>query len=201
MFELFIALFGGIYYIVKILCKQSQEINYVTKASDRQNTRISLMSKLCLDSKEEFAIQNYILSGEHFDEICDKFEEDFQFVFGEDWRNKLIIPPKPPILNPKIYKRDAYSFITPCNHITWVFRLILASMGKVSSEMFSQMGYACGGDRDQEMCTKFAQRIEMRLRESGVNDIYLMQELRCSDIFGQSIKIRELCTYPSCRPW
>lgn len=41
-------------------------------------------------------IFQYVASGNHFDEICETLKEELIFVFGEDYKNKLLIPPQCP---------------------------------------------------------------------------------------------------------
>lgn len=168
MVYFFIALFGGLYYCIRYAYDKSKLNAFARDEAERENYYNDLRVRVCTSFENERKIQDYILSGDAYEEICDTYSEDFKFVFGSNWKNVLRIPPKPSVLDPKLYKHDAYSFSVPCNHIYWVYRLILASKGKVVHELLT-LGYLAGGEEDRAMCIKFAQRIEKRLRERGVN--------------------------------
>lgn len=145
--------------------------------------------------QDEQRIKNYVLSGKHFEEICEKFQDDFRYVLGANWRDTLRIPPKPPILNHK-----TSPLLVPAEHTYWVYRLILASEGKVDNGMLT-FGYQIAGIREKDMCVKFARRIETRLINAGVKDVCLVLEQRdANDVCG-AIKIEALCNHRTQRLW
>ena len=74
---------------------------------------------------------------------------------------------------------------------------MLASKGTVDHGLLTQ-GYSIGGVADEEMCLKFAQCIEKRLRQKGVN-ITLVEELNPYD--AGSIKVDMLCNHSFKRLW
>lgn len=198
MFDFFIALFGGLYYGGKQIHEKSKLNTYEKSAAIQEACRSRLQAKICTSFQTEQDTKSYILNGEHFEKICSDFEDDFRFVFGSGWRELLRIPPKEPVLNPQIYKKDAYSFYVPANHIYWVYRLILASKGKVDRGMLTS-GYSIGGIKERGMCIKFAQRIEQRLLNAGVCDVHFVLEQNPD--YEDSIKIETLCNYPFKRIW
>ncbi len=209
MFELFTALFGGLYYGGKYLCEKANESSYDNRMKKIEYARENIKFKYVASMELENWAKDFILSGEHFDDICDWFADDFRYVFGENWKNELRIPPRPPVLNPKIYKKDAYSFSMPINHITWVYYLLLAKEGKIDS-MIPTFGFPIGGINEKDMCIRFAERIERRLIDCGADDIRLALELdnittdhrRTPDeVCGGDIKIESLCVYPTYRLW
>lgn len=198
MLDFFIALFGGLYYGGKYAHEKSKlnKCNY--KALLRQKQRDDLRSLLCISTEKENCVKEYILSGSHYEEICDNFAEDFKFVFGSKWIDMLRIPPLPPVLDPKIYKDEACYFDNPYNHIYWVYRLMLASKGRMDSWSLA-MGMPIRGDKEnREMGIKFAHCIERRLRQSGhPNLTFVLEEATLEPV----IKIDTLCTHSYKRLW
>ena len=171
--------------------------------------RLDIVSRYVASYDLEKWAKELVLSGNHFDDICNWFSEDFQYVFGDDWKEKLRIPPKVPVLDPKIYKSDAYSFLLPVNHITWVYHLLLARKGKIDKDI-PGFGYPIGGVGYKDMCVKFAERIEHNLINAGVQGVRLVLELDMlcgtvqrtpENLCGGNIKIESLCNYPTHRLW
>lgn len=198
MFNFFTALFGGLYYGGKYTHEKSKLNKYEKSAEEHKKCYNDLQSSLCISFNNEQRIKEYILSGNYYEEICREYAEDFKFVFGSKWEHILKIPPLPPVLNPKVYKHDAYSFYVPCNHIYWVYRLILASRGKVDHGLLTQ-GYSVGGISEKEMCIKFANCIEKRLRRSGHPNLTLVLEENPHD--ADTIKVDSLCNHNYKRMW
>lgn len=198
MINFFIALFGGLFYGGKYISERSKDKAYdmnmqlYDKRFDKLKSQITVYDDVAIPLKE------YILSGEHFDEICEEFAADFEFVLGEDWKSKLQIPPNPLRLDPR--NRDAYSFSIPANHLTWVFRLMLASQGKMY--IIDLMGHSLsiGGFRDEEICLKFAQRIEMHMQKYIPEFRFVVPDTgdRCTDRY---LAIESLCNKPYYRLW
>lgn len=199
MFSFFIALFGGLFYGSKSHYEQAKINEYEKKVAVQEAYRNNIKSKICASYQDELNIKNQILSGESFDMICEEFSNDFRYVFGRNWRDILHIPPRPPVLNPSVYKKEAYSFFVPANHIYWVYRLILAKKGKVDNGMLTQ-GYLVGGIEERDMSIKFAKCIEDRLHNAGHTDIRLVLEQKSYADTG-SIKIESLCNHPTKRLW
>ena len=131
MFEFFIALFGGLFYGNKYSNEKAKLKAYDDRQSAWMSTLESIQSRYVASAELERWAKDFILKGDHFEDICNWFAEDFRYVFGANWKDKLRIPPKAPVLDPKVYKNDAYSFSVPANHITWVYHLLLAKKGKI----------------------------------------------------------------------
>ena len=172
MFNLFTAFFGGMYYG----SKSTYEKGKLKKYDDNQKIFQDKLSRIraiySATSNHTQMIKEKILSGRYYEVICDRYEEDFRYVFGSNWKERLSIPPKPPVLNPAQYKSDAYSFYVPANHICWVYHLMLADEGKLDNWIISPVnGFSCGGENIIDMNIKFVKRIEMKLINRGVNDI------------------------------
>lgn len=204
MFNFFTALFGGLYYGRKYLKEKSKDNNANKRISDYNILRADIESRLSANYLEEKQTKEYILSGDNFEEICEKFSSDFEFVFGKLWREALQIPPRPPVLDPKVYKKDATSFYIPNNHIYWVYAILLASQGKIDHRMLSN-GYLIGGIEDSDIHIKFAQRIEKYLCIYNPS-VTLVLERQKEHItperpYGGCLKVQQLCLYPTDRLW
>ena len=209
MFEFFLALFGGLFYGKKYSGAKTKLKAY----DDRRNVWIStledIQSRYVASMELERGVKDLILKGNHFEDICNWLSEDFRYVFGANWKDKLSIPPRAPVLDPETYKNDAYSFSIPANHITWVYHLLLAKKGKIDHKI-PLNGYDIGGMADKDMTIKFAECIEGRLLKAGVHDVRLVLELdmMCgarrrlpTDVCGGNIKIESLCHHPTHRLW
>ena len=199
IFSFFVALFGGTYYGGKYTCEQAKLNKYNKSNAAKERYRNRLKATMCATLQYEQTVKNNILNGRNYEKICTEFGDDFKFVFGSHWQSILKIPPLPPVLDPKIYKDAAYSFYVPANHIYWVYRLILASNGKVDNGLLTQ-GYSVGGIMEKEMSIKFAQCIERRLISSGRTNLRLVLEQKDSYDMG-AIKIETLCNHPYKRVW
>lgn len=209
MFELFTALFGGLYYGGRYLSDKSNQSSYDSRMKKWEYTRKNIEFKYVASPELEEWAKAFISNGKNFEDICNWFEDDFEYALGKNWRDELRIPPRPPVLNPKIYKSDAYSFFMPINHITWVYYLLLAREGKIDSRI-PAFGFPIGGINEKDMCIKFAECIERRLIDAGARDIHLVLELdnitpnhrRTPDeVCGGDIKIESLCFHPTYRLW
>lgn len=128
--------------------------------------------KLEADWSIDRKVREYVLSGENYEEICKEFEEDFRYVYGEDWKSFLHIPPLSPVREPDRFPLGAeHHSVELENHDAfWVYRLILASKGKVKP-FFSYEGYGIPytSPKDRDMryfCRSFCQRMELRLNEA-----------------------------------
>lgn len=204
MFEFFIALFGGLYYGGKYSREQSRDLTAQKRIENHKKQRAQIEQCFAASYQEEQEAKNYILSGDNFKDICNKFADDFKYVFGNGWTKVLRIPPRAPVLDPKVYRDDAFSFYIPVNHIYWVYALELASRGKVDRWMLSS-GYSIGGISDSDIHIKFTQRLEMYLRRYSP-DVKLVLEQTHENItpttpYGGYIKIQPMCVYPSYRLW
>lgn len=198
MFNLFTALFGGLYYGGKYTHEKSKLNKYEKSREEYKKCYDDLQSSLCVSIEDENRVKDYVLTGNHYEEICDSYAEDFKFVFGSKWIDILRIPPLPPVLDPKLYKDEAYYFDNPYNHIYWVYRLILASKGKMDSWSLA-MGMPIRGDKkNRELGIKFAHCIERRLRQSGYPNLtFVLEEASLEPV----IKIDTLCNYSYKRLW
>lgn len=207
MFEFFIALFGGLFYGGKYI-NETQALKNCDKQRELHAlTYNDIQTRYVADLQTEHEVRDFISSGKHFEDLCNWFQDDFRYVFGDTWRDKLQIPPKHPVLNFKFYKKDDL-FSLPNNHITWVYHLLLAKQGKIDHKVLSN-GYPIGGVNEKDITVKFAECIERQLLNSGVQGIRLVLELdnlygvqrTSSDLCGGNIKIESLCHFPTYRLW
>lgn len=200
MFEFFIALFGGLFYGNKYSNEKAKLKAFDERQKAYSLTRDDIEARYVANYELEKWAKDFISSGQHFEDICNWFAEDFRYVFGSDWKNKLRIPPVYPA--PRTYM-EANS------HGTWVYHLLLARKGKIDHGV-PGFGYPIGGINEKDMTIKFAECIEGQLLNAGVRDIRLALELdmicgtrrrTASDLCGGNIKIESLCHYPTHRLW
>lgn len=200
MFEFFIALFGGLFYGGKYSKEKSKLKDYEQRRMIYDSTYDSISSRYMASFETEHWAQDFVSSGKHYDELCDWFADDFEYVFGTNWKEILHIPPIHPA--PK-------TFIEISNHGTWVYHLLLAKQGKIDHGVFGY-GYPIGGVNEKDMTVKFAERIERQLLNAGVHGVRLALELdikygttrrTSSDLYGGHMKIESLCHYPTHRLW
>lgn len=201
MFAFFIALFGGLYIIFRLSAEGAGNREYDRKMSQR----MAIKEKLMNDLKDMWYPEHweYIYDGTHYEDICSEFEEDFLFIFGSEWKDILDLPPKPEYEIPVSGNYTNYSKL-PHNHIYWVYYLLLASKGITDHDLFFP-GFGVD-PHCQDVCIRFAQRIEHHLNKHGHN-IRLVFEyeehqppeyMLKRDPYGWGyIKIDVLCDYPN----
>ena len=207
MFEIFIALFGGLFYAGKYSNEKAKLKAYDDRQNAWMSTLESIQSRYVASYETGLWAKDFISSGEHYDEICSWFAEEFRYVFGKDWKEKLRIPTK--FLPMSCIYGKQYPWLMPSAHVMWVYHLLLAKKGKIDQDI-PGFGYPIGGINDKDMCIKFAECIERQLLNAGVRGIRVALELdyicstkrrTSSDLCGGSIKIKSLCHHPTHRLW
>lgn len=202
MFEFFIALFGGLFYGNKF-SKEKAELKAADRRIESMRARMNILqSKYGASFEFQNEVKKYISSGEHYDDICKLFQEDFRFALGEHWREILRIP--------KTAKEvDDADFLYPALHTYWVYHLLLTVRGKLHPTNIT-MGYKLG---DIECCkqnVRFVECIERRLRARDINDVKFVLELEQFsngssrtrfDLGYGTMQIESLCIHPSARLW
>lgn len=121
MFSLFGFLFGSAYLGVKVA--QDSIAKEEGRAYERRlRAQISCIDKIRATVYERNDADAYVLSGTNYDEICQRFQKDFEYVYGSNWKDLLRIPP---------YKIERYEIISENYPAYWVSQLILADQGKL----------------------------------------------------------------------
>lgn len=207
MFEFFIALFGGLFYGNKYSNEKSKLKAYDERRAIHEATYNDVQSRYVASYETERWAKDFVSSGEHYDEICSWFAEEFRYVLGKDWKEKLRIPTK--FLPMSCIYGKQYPWSMPSAHIMWVYHLLLAKQGKIDHGV-PGFGYPIGGINDKDTSIKFAECIEGQLLNAGVRGVRLALELdyicstkrrTSSDLCGGSIKIESLCHHPTHRLW
>ena len=202
MFDVLYALFGGIFLLgrytydkIKTDCARA-DYNTLKNRRELLTFKYGAGTDLCNQIKE------YIFCGEHFEDICNSLADDLKYVFGSDWKNKLDIPNG---------YRVNYSALYPSMHEYWIYHLLLAKRGKFDM-WITHFGLELGYNLDEAKTNvKFAECIEGRLLNAGVEDVKLALEceLLCAPdnyrlpthLCGGKIKIQSICIYPTHRLW
>mgnify|MGYP003317441560 CR=1 FL=1 len=118
-----------------------------------------IKNKYATSHDEECIIKDYIRCGTHFDDICCKLSEDLEYVLGDDYRKKLMIPPVASY--PKQLLTNSHSY--------WVYHLLLAKNGKIDQWCILGEGYHLNPPYGIEESRRFAKRLEVNLKRSGIN--------------------------------
>lgn len=192
MFNFFIALLGGLYYGGKHTHEKSKLNKYNQSANKRQKEYERLRALLCTTPKREREVKDYISCGDNYEKICDDFQNDFEFIFGSDWRKSFRLIPYDYTLSMR------YSHLPGFNYTQWVYRLILASKGYIDN-LELNTGYDIGSIKKagSDMDTKFVQCIEQYLKRNGKNVSFVLQ----SGNNGDHFIIDSLSSYPYKRLW
>lgn len=201
MIDIFIALFGGIYLIGKYTHEKIKEDKAKNDFKSWQNRRELLTIKYGASGDLSKQIKEYIFCGEHFEDICNSLADDLRYVFGSEWKSKLNIPNGYSV---------SYSVLYPSMHEYWIYHLLLAKQGKIDSWITFD-GYEIGGSLENTSTNvKFAECIEGKLLNAGVEDVKLALELDflCgtrrrlpTELCNGKIKIQSLCYCPTYRLW
>ena len=199
MFNIFLALFGGLYYAKKY-SREKSELKLFDEDLENKKTIWSTLRHKYTDYNTEVWARKYLLSGDNYEEICNKFGEYFKYVLGDDWKNKLDIP--------NGYSLDYRISMYPKQHVFWVYNMLLAEKSKINTNNL-YTGFVIGGTQIKDMNIMFAKCIEDILRCKG-NNISLVFELTpdpfgqpcdANDLCGGYIKLVEFCNHPYIRLW
>ncbi len=126
MFEIFIALFGGLYYGTKILDDKAKSRAYTNK----RNFDEMCFGKVSADFETVFQAEERLRNSETCGKALQSIESELRYVFGEHWRGK--------------YEKRFMCFADSRGDPWWVAtQLLLAKDGKVAftNSMHSLKGY------------------------------------------------------------
>lgn len=126
MFELFIALFGGLYYGTKILREKS-----ALKASDARCKRTSeVLNTLCCDTFVECSVMNSLMKSDSRITVLNTIADELKYVFGDNWISHY--KPKTELSFDYISTSKRFENGNPW----WVaINILLAKQGKISRLM------------------------------------------------------------------
>lgn len=162
MLDFFIALLGGLYYGGKYANEKAKDRKYYLSERKRDELYDHLHEMLTAPGIEGAKFRRdateRVYSGDYYDEICEEFADDFQFIFGDQWKSVLAIPP--------------YGHLDKkCNYKEMVLGLIYASKG-----WFRFVGGLDAGNWEtREIYTRYMQRIEEYLRKNGKDVTFVLK--------------------------
>lgn len=162
MLDFFIALFGGLYYGGRYLSEKTSERNYDKESAARKEFREYLQTTYCVDYQERVRIRGYINT--HRDDVYEEFKEELIYVLGDDFRSEFDKPLPP----------NCGSYVWPGDPNVWLYRLVLASKGKIDDDLGIWHGESVGAPQHRGWNLRFAEMIQKRLCEAGVEDIQLV---------------------------
>jgi len=158
MWSFFAAFFLGSYFVCKGSIEAAKGRSYETARAAREKSEERLKAKYMLPLSEWNKVVDYVLCGRHYDEICRRYKEDFDFVF----RNKK---DKKPLLPPYLGVPKGHDKMLKIYHPYWIVSLICADKGKVSYDLFNcGMSYIPNTNKE-DIYIRFAQRVEKHLND------------------------------------
>lgn len=160
MFEFFLALFGGGYYVTKFITESAKDRAADKQISDRRAYINQMKSKLVNDDLEISLKNDYFVS-EHKDDILNELKNDLKYIYGDSWADKVQPYPKAPPGRTYYLKSDR----------RWIFYLLLSKRGLVPSLDYIG-GYELGHLHNVKEEIRFCECIEKNLRNAG-HDINL----------------------------
>ncbi len=190
MFDLFTALFGGLYYGGKYISEKSKQKEFKNQQEvwGHQADRLELL--YAADYELEKQTKEYIMNIGNLDEICELLSSDLEYVLGENWRTNFYLFP--------------YDFCKPRitigvpNLSYWVYHLLLSKKGKMNSFRMTS-GFDIYLSKEP-WAVKFLQCIEKNLIECGVKEISLVYQN--GKIYGYPSVLPSVnCHIPHCRLW
>ncbi len=190
LLDLFIALFGGLYYGGKYASEKSKlkEFNTQQEAWYQQKDRLEML--YAADYALEKQTRDFILCKNNFNEIRELLSSDLEYALGKDWETNFFMFP--------------YDFSSPRRTIGtpnlsyWVYHLLLSKKGKMDIFRMSS-GYDIYLPAEQESI-RFLQCIEKNLIEQGVEGITLVYQ--DGQGFGfPSVLPSVNCHFPHRRLW
>lgn len=200
MFGFFTALFGGLYYSGKYISESIKEHNSDVSQLNYTLYVEKMRNEICASYGELYECEEYVLNGINRNKVLDEFKDDFYFVFGEEWLEKVSF---------SFHPQHKQQWI-PSTHLYWMSQMALAKRGKVSPMVFMH-GLSLGDNKDSERNLRFAQRVERYLHQSGVNIHFGLSTdpfmpgngivHTPSNYHGGTLEIQEKARYQTYRLW
>ena len=198
MLNFFVTLFNGLYHAGRYFIEGSNEMAYNHNSKLREARIQELERKIRASTELTVSTEEYIRCGQYFEDICNEFKEDFEFILGDGWKDELNIP------------NGYYATYHPTvsHHSFWVYHLILAKKGKMDGFKI-RSGFPVGDFRIKDMNIRFIQRIERYLHIAGFKDINFALELAPigderrtpREVCGGDLLIDWIALYPTHRLW
>ncbi|MBP5462710.1 MAG: hypothetical protein J6Y20_11405 [Lachnospiraceae bacterium] len=151
MIELFIALFGSIYYGVKIGQSNADK----KRARARAEYRSAHFSRVT-DGKLETEIKEMINNPKTREQVYELISDNLMAVFGKDFKRKF----------PLCRIGNVTCFDAKADNGYWAKQLLLAKHGKIGLLEYGN-GYPIGFPPDAEKNRMICREIQRNLREAG----------------------------------
>lgn len=156
--EFVIAFFGIIWLLFKFVGEKTREAQYERYSKPHLEERMSFSRKYEATSDEMhlvwWAVRKNLYNGQ---KVTDFLREDLLYIYGPDYK--------------KVWDSTEFSVIGGMKY--WVGNILLATTGKITPRGLSE-GYYFSSD-NREQVRRICQRIEIRLRENGVNTRLLFE--------------------------
>lgn len=159
------ALLVGLFLLGSYLCEKIQ-FKIADKRIEEGKKRNNYIRNRYSAGKELLIANEMLRDYKKYNEIYEWFADDFEYVFGADWKEKLCLSP-------------SGSTCDPSAHTYWVYHLILAKYGKLRNPFHP---LEIGSKKDVQMNVRFAECIERHLHKAGATEIRLVLELEPREV-------------------
>lgn len=168
MFEIFIALFGGLYYSGKLISEKLQHMEAERQYNERQKLDESFDKMVAASPELKREVRDrlfkcYGKSQEHIEAIYDELRDDFEFAFGKPVDMSKVLC----LLTMNMNQGEMLHEV-PNRTYRWAYELLLSHKGKVDETLTYPFGFQLGGENTLERDIRFCQRIEHNLNVNGV---------------------------------
>ncbi len=153
--DILFAIFGGAYYALKYAGEKAQSEIFQAKleeAGNQMKNNQKYKSTPALEQRARYTPMEI---------ICAQFNDDLVYAMGSNWQHKL----KQSEIERK--NRVSYDFVY---RKEWIYRLVLASYGKVDDWRIVPLGKMRTGEGAKEDL-RFAECVEKQLVKAGVTEI------------------------------
>lgn len=161
MFDLILALFGGTYLAGKLALDSAD--SYVKDLNTKKQFEIrdQVFKKAGVPYKETDKLDEFIRCGEHREEIYKKIEKSLTVVFGNDYRDKFVLPFK------GVRKLDRTKIIySGEDAVIWARNLMLSQIGKINYGNCNR--FDLGKEHQWEYGRKICEEMNKNFKANGV---------------------------------
>lgn len=196
MLDLFIALFGGLYYGGRYASEKIDDHFYKMDQKKYDEVYNIIKEIYCADSELMKKATKYVEADEHYDEICKEFGDDLRYILGDEWKSKLHI---------SRFRGCGVETLDITRHSTWVYYLLLAKYGKIDS--WRLRGFEICNKKYKDEIIKLVECIEHRLIDAGVTCIRFALDTKGGKVRSVSspdadkLVIERLSRTPTIRIW
>ena len=204
MWELIIAVIGGLFLGYKYFSDKASKKAFDDRMQIYKSQFEEYSKRYEVTAEERRRFIDFVMSGEHYDELCAMFESYFIEVLGDDWKNKLHLP------NPNMSAEDRKYWLKHKDnpranwHSDWVYNLLLAHHKRLTS-VYS-VATITGDDKWRPFQIKTLKTVEDEFHKQGETNInfavlYETDHRTSENPAGGTVIILGLNSQPAFRLW